>query len=64
MSRLKPTERTERRVQMFIDRGIYKQKVDVLDAAVALLVERQMELDSKRQAEEYLKLHKGETDGK
>ena len=54
MSRLKPTERTERRVQMFIDRGIFKQKTDVLDAAVELLVRQQMELDSKKQAESYV----------
>ena len=53
MSRLKPTERTERRVQMFIDRGIFKQKTDVLDAAIELLVRKQMEIDSKRQSEEY-----------
>ncbi len=53
MAKLKPSERTERRVQMFIDRGIYKQKVDVLDAAVELLVRHQMELESKKQAESY-----------
>ena len=53
MSRLKPTERTERRVQMFIDRGIFKQKTDVLDAAVELLVRHQMEVDSRKQAEEF-----------
>ena len=51
--RLKPTERTERRVQMFIDRGIFKQKTDVLDAAIEMLVRHQMEIDSKKQAEEY-----------
>lgn len=49
--RLKPNERTERRVQMFLDRGIFKQKTDVMDAAVELLMRHQMELDSIHQAE-------------
>jgi hypothetical protein len=40
---------------MFIDRGIFKQKTDVMDAAMDLLVKRQMEIDSAIQAEEYLK---------
>jgi hypothetical protein len=38
---------------MFIDRGIFKQKTDVLDAAVELLVRHQMEVDSRKQAEEF-----------
>ncbi len=53
MSRLKPSDRTERRIQMFIDRSLFKHKTDVLDAAVELLVRKQMQEDSLKQNESY-----------
>ena len=53
MGRLKPSERTERRVQMFVDRGLFKQKTDVMDAAIELLVRQQMEKESVEQAARY-----------
>lgn len=53
MSEVKLSERTEKRVKMLIDRGLYKQTGDVLDAAMELLIRHQMEIDSKKQAESY-----------
>jgi Arc/MetJ-type ribon-helix-helix transcriptional regulator len=49
----KVDDRTGRRVQMFVDKGIFKNKTEVISAAVELLVKNQIEIDSRRQAEDY-----------
>ncbi len=44
--------RTEELIQMFLDRNIYKSQTEVIQEAMELLVQKQIELDSRHWDEE------------